>query len=236
MKQPHLIQISIPQPCSEDWNKMTPQERGRFCDSCQKCVVDFTGFTDEQLHQYFRKYSGEKVCGRFQNWQLKRVVALSPKPRNRFYKWFISLGFVVFLAELLGTEAKAQEPLTLHAQKYKKQKPGAVMGTISDEQGRPLKQAQVYILYSDGSKVATSTDKDGIYIIKNIIAGRYNLVVSADRHKKHVVRNVTVEPRHNTAVNATLTKPIREDDTVNYIEYTPPAIDVYGMVEVTEIK
>lgn len=96
MKHPHPIQISIPQPCSEDWNKMTPQEQGRFCDSCQKCVVDFTGFTDEQLYKYFSEHRGKEVCGRFQNWQLKRTVALPPEPRNRFYKWFISLGVCCF--------------------------------------------------------------------------------------------------------------------------------------------
>lgn len=236
MKHQHPIQISIQQPCSEDWNKMTPQEQGRFCDSCQKCVVDFTGFTDEQLHQYFRKHSGEKVCGRLQNWQLKRVVALPPEPRNRFYRWFISLGFVVFLAELLGSEAKAQEPVTRHTQKYKKQKPGAVLGTISDEKGNPVKQTQVYILYSDGSKTATLTDDEGNYVIKKIITGQHNLIVTTDSYKKHVVSNVTIKPKRNTCVNAVLTKPTQQDDTVNYIEYTPPAIDVYGMVEVTEIK
>ncbi|MBW7913118.1 MAG: carboxypeptidase regulatory-like domain-containing protein [Taibaiella sp.] len=215
---------------------MTPQEQGRFCDSCQKCVVDFTGFTDEELHQYFRKNSGEKVCGRFQNWQLQRVVALPPEPRSRFYRWFISLGFVVFLSELLGTEAKAQEPVTPHAQKHKKQKPGAILGTILDEQGKPVKQAQVYILHTDGSRSATITDDEGNYVIKKITSGQHNLIVATDNYKKLIVKNVAIEAKRNTCVNAVLTKPTRQDDTVNYIEYTQPAIDVYGMVEVTEIK
>lgn len=236
MKQPHPIQISIPQPCSEDWNKMTPQERGRFCDSCQKCVVDFTGFTDEQLYKYFAEHRGEKVCGKFQNWQLKRVVAMPPEPRNRFYRWFISLGFIIFLSELLGTEAKAQEAVTSHTQKHKKQKPGTVLGTITDDNGNPIKQAQVYILYSDGYKSATLTDDDGNYVIKKIITGHHNLIVATGSYKKHVVRNVTIQPKHNTCVNAVLTKPLQENDSINYIDYKPPAIDVYGMVQITELK
>ena len=32
----------IPEPCHENWNKMTPQEQGRHCAVCSKVVVDFT--------------------------------------------------------------------------------------------------------------------------------------------------------------------------------------------------
>ena len=32
----------IPNPCSEDWSKMTPTEKGAFCDKCQKEVRDYT--------------------------------------------------------------------------------------------------------------------------------------------------------------------------------------------------
>jgi len=34
--------INIPNPCSENWEMMSPQEKGRFCSVCNKCVIDFT--------------------------------------------------------------------------------------------------------------------------------------------------------------------------------------------------
>ena len=43
------IQLEIPEPCNKNWDKMTPFDKGRFCDSCQKAVVDFTGMSDAQL-------------------------------------------------------------------------------------------------------------------------------------------------------------------------------------------
>ena len=64
------IQLNIPNPCHENWDQMTPVDKGRFCGSCQKQVVDFTTMSDEQLILFFKKQilSSSKdgsVCGRF---------------------------------------------------------------------------------------------------------------------------------------------------------------------------
>ena len=36
------LTLSIPTPCTEDWNNMTPDKNGKFCAACQKTVVDFS--------------------------------------------------------------------------------------------------------------------------------------------------------------------------------------------------
>jgi len=41
------MKIHIPEPCSENWDKMTPQGGGRYCLSCDKVVTDFTNMTTE---------------------------------------------------------------------------------------------------------------------------------------------------------------------------------------------
>jgi len=40
--------LYIPTPCHEDWNKMTPNQQGKFCASCCKQVVDFSLMSDNQ--------------------------------------------------------------------------------------------------------------------------------------------------------------------------------------------
>ena len=55
--------IKIPNLCNEDWNNMTPNENGRFCDTCKLTVVDFTKMGDEQIKNYL--LNNGHVCGRF---------------------------------------------------------------------------------------------------------------------------------------------------------------------------
>lgn len=75
------LKIVIPDPCSEDWDKMEPVSgtTARHCASCVKNVVDFTGFTDAQMHAYVREHPG-KMCGRFRADQLNRPLRAAAKP------------------------------------------------------------------------------------------------------------------------------------------------------------
>lgn len=66
--------ILIPRPCHEDWNAMTPNEKGRHCSSCDKTVVDFTRWALHDVAAYLQKYRSYKVCGRFHNSQLGEEV------------------------------------------------------------------------------------------------------------------------------------------------------------------
>jgi len=61
------LKISIPTPCHEDLGQMDKTEKGRFCLSCQKEVVDFTKMSDEDIVLYFenKKNGGARVCGTF---------------------------------------------------------------------------------------------------------------------------------------------------------------------------
>lgn len=97
--------ISIPEPCHEDWNKMTAVEQGRFCSSCQKKVIDFTMQDDEAIISFFNNYNGS-ACGRFNEEQLDRPVeVIELKPASPFLKYAAGLLLPAFL---FATKAKGQ--------------------------------------------------------------------------------------------------------------------------------
>lgn len=75
MKQ---FKITIPKPCHEDWNAMTPNQKGRFCTSCSKTVIDFTQKTEQEIQDYLTINHNKKLCGHFYKKQLDSIVIQIP--------------------------------------------------------------------------------------------------------------------------------------------------------------
>ncbi|KMQ65806.1 hypothetical protein ACM46_08110 [Chryseobacterium angstadtii] len=65
---------------------MLPQEKGRFCSSCSKCVIDFTEKKPEEIESIFKERQEENICGRFYNYQLGSKTEKSEKLKRRFLK------------------------------------------------------------------------------------------------------------------------------------------------------
>jgi hypothetical protein len=100
------FKITIPKPCHEDWNAMTPEETGRFCSVCTKGVVDFTNKTTEEIQEYFIQNQGQKVCGRFKNEQVNRLTIPIPKSvleqNMSFHRAFLLTLFIVMGSTLFS--------------------------------------------------------------------------------------------------------------------------------------
>ncbi len=109
--------ITIPKPCHENWNAMKPEEKGRFCGSCQKAVTDFTNMSDRELALFLKKPLGN-LCGRFHADQLDRVFEV-PVKRIPWLKYFFTIALQAFLfslksnaqREIMGKPMMQQEKL-----------------------------------------------------------------------------------------------------------------------------
>jgi hypothetical protein len=71
------MQLAIHTPCQQRWQDMNPGETGRFCEHCQKTVVDFAAMSDRQITAYFLNQS-QPVCGRLTINQLNRTLRGTP--------------------------------------------------------------------------------------------------------------------------------------------------------------
>lgn len=96
------IQLSIADPCHENWDNMTQADKGRFCAACQKQVIDFTNMSDSQLAAFFKKPGKESVCGRFYNDQLGRNIEI-PRKRIPWIKYFFQFALPAFLVSMKAT-------------------------------------------------------------------------------------------------------------------------------------
>lgn len=67
------MNISIKEPCHENWEAMTPNQQGAFCKVCSKDVIDFSNKSIEHIKDFFSRKKEEGICGRFGKKQLAYI-------------------------------------------------------------------------------------------------------------------------------------------------------------------
>ncbi|WP_299333553.1 energy transducer TonB [uncultured Psychroserpens sp.] len=65
--------LSIPKPCHENWSDMTPNVKGRFCQSCSKTVVDFTAMSTSEVQEFIHFNKNQRICGHIKKSQLDTI-------------------------------------------------------------------------------------------------------------------------------------------------------------------
>jgi len=141
---------------------MQPISCGRFCGTCQKTVIDFTGYSDEAFIAYFQQ-TATIPCGRFTPHQLKLPLQT---PRKRLPAWLhMSNKYIaaVFLS-LAGLPTKMysqvvrteQEPSKAQQSKASTGSWVHIKGLILDDNGDGIPGAAIIL-----DSISTVTDMDG---------------------------------------------------------------------------
>jgi hypothetical protein len=99
------ISLTISEPCSENWDQMSANEKGRFCSNCQKTVIDFREMSDRKLAEFFKKPPG-MVCGRFFLDQLERPIPI-PQKRIPWLRYFFTISWPAFILLLKSCGQKS---------------------------------------------------------------------------------------------------------------------------------
>lgn len=91
------MKFHIPEPCNENWNEMSPTEKGAFCQKCALEVTDFTNMSPFEIRDVLtEKYQKkERNCGHIKARQLNDVNDIGfywKSEQQRFQSvWAVSL-------------------------------------------------------------------------------------------------------------------------------------------------
>lgn len=230
------IRLSVPEPCQEKWSDMNPSERGRYCASCDKVVVDFTGFTDEQILNHFLETSG-KQCGRFHPVQLdKKIVPVRNVERASAMSLFFSSLLVLWgFREANGQEIPKSEPtvqtttetnLTPVKPRFAElPNPYKIEGLVIDSSSGELLIGASLVL--EGTGAGCSTDLDGRFSFtipnKYVTDGTRIKVQSIGYEPKYyaltegVPKKIGLKPDYNSVIlgGATMTVGVIEAEPFN---------------------
>jgi hypothetical protein len=198
------LHLTIAKPCHEDWNNMADVDKGKFCESCQKQVVDFTGMSDGQLAAFFKKPVSGSTCGRFHIDQLDKQIPI-PKKRIPWVRYFFQFTLPLFLTTLKLNAQKRKTPAkTIQADKLSATNNNSdliilggysgsiisleqkvqIRGKVFNEEGRPIPFASI-----DKGQGGTVADSSGSFLIE---------LVPDIKGAKLVVSCVGYEPKEVT--------------------------------------
>lgn len=220
------INVFIPKPCHENWHAMTPEGQGRFCNSCQKKVFDFTKASDREIVTAFQE--NEHLCGRFLTSQLHRDLV---KPEKKNPIWLASASALISFIGFGTNEAIAQgeSVKTIQTDRKVVGKPAApntkitIIGKVVDYEILPIE----YVMVTAKNKDAiTYTDKDGNFTI--IIDRNDTLLFSKkDYDSEEDEYTFDSDRGHFTVV---MGKRIRQSVTVGAIESKPKKRSFVGRI------
>jgi hypothetical protein len=170
----NYLNLQVPSSCHENWYEMAPEERGRFCLSCKKSVVDFTHMSDRELTQYFQANKGA-AYGRFTESQLNRDILLLKKPLP-WIKYFFLFSLPAFLlslksaAQLHGGATPVEAVPVMPKVSSSDSTMGETItlcGVVTDEAGVPLQFAYVGI---KNTNYGTFCDNSGYFVLDGVAA------------------------------------------------------------------
>ena len=166
------MKIQIEEPCHENWDEMTPKEKGRFCGACQKIVLDMTKYNDQEIIDFFKdkKYN---VCGQLEENQVDRELIPNRETKvSKMRKGLIaaSLAGVVIGSSTIhaqNSDIPMENRETNDADTEKNDELRldetvifSIKGKVVDEKGKPIEGA-IVLINTDKAK----TGKDGKFLL-----------------------------------------------------------------------
>ncbi len=99
---------------------------------------------------------------------------------------------MIALCLLFSVPITAQEPK------------GTLTGKVTDEQGRPVYEADVFVYNGDEIIGSAITERDGSYLTNRMYTGTYKIQVIYGDYRHTWVNNVPIKAWQNTKVNVQL--------------------------------
>ena len=176
--------ITIAEPCHENWNHMTPNEKGRHCTVCNKVVIDFTKTSRKEIITHLEN-SKENTCGKF----LSEQIHSPKKTTAKLTKIAASILAITGINDTLHSQndftLKGEmilEPIEINASN---QTSKILSGQINDPNLNPIQNAKISV-FSAGKLIQFAlSNAAGKYTLKLHAGSVIQDLVSIKINAKH---------------------------------------------------
>ena len=211
-----LNNVTVPSPCTADWNSMTGNDQVRFCEHCDLQVHNLSQMTRSEAQRLISRSNG-RLCVRYHR-DLKghpRVLPIRRRLR-RIGRRTSQLAAGAFTATLSVTSAVADSSHSRQSENHNvsavvTQMDGAlslgssIVGTIKDPNGAVIAGATV-ALSNERSQVVlyTSSDFSGEFRIDSLEPGLYKIRIESPGFAADEIDGIYVTPSGETRIDRSL--------------------------------
>ena len=185
-----LNNLTIPSPCTADWDSMIGNDQVRFCEHCSLEVHNLSMMTRNQAQRLVSRSNG-RLCVRYHHDSTGRPLTLPVGQKlHRIGRRVSRIAAGAFTATLSVTSAVAQSSASSQSGSWNppnatqpnvRWAPGSsIAGTVTDQNGAVIPGATISLSNSE-LQVAlyASTDFNGQFRIESLQAGVYTLRIEA---------------------------------------------------------
>jgi hypothetical protein len=183
-----LNNLTIPSPCTADWNSMVGNDQVRFCEHCSLDVHNLSAITRSQAERLVSSAKG-RLCVQYHYDSAGRPLTLPARQKlHRIGRRVSRIAAGAFTATLsvtsavaqgsVGSQSSSSNPPTVTQSNPRWALGSSVVGTITDQNGAVIASATIAVS-SENVNLFASTNFNGQFRIDGLQAGAYKIRVDA---------------------------------------------------------
>ncbi|QNR85595.1 hypothetical protein H9N25_03730 [Pedobacter riviphilus] len=205
MMKTRINEVTIAEPCLQNWDEMDKGEGFNFCKACSKNVIDFSGYTNAEIISVLAGASSS-VCGRLSQSQLNQLnlhLSIVPTINRNWMKYLgvLAIGMSIFImdarAENLKTPIEITNGINNKIDDKKPVVPKRIYGYVNGVDNKPVAGIRLSIL---DTKYTALTDKNGRYEIvldNNFDVKKNQLTVESIQYTALLILDFSKEKQNN---------------------------------------
>jgi hypothetical protein len=215
--------IHIPDPCKEDFSKMTPTEKGAFCTKCSTDTYDFRNLSNNEINTIIKDNKGGHVCGRFTSNQLMELNAgfTNWKYQNTktFQSKFVFALIMVFGFGLFSCDNENDSAIEMVKNIENIERPESIINYINEE--IEVSQLDLLDYVADNLEAA---ELETIFYEQDVLGGaviQENEILKEDIYYDHgtmLAGMIAYDPQYVNYVEVTIEDTVQESILPDPIE------------------
>jgi hypothetical protein len=241
-----LRSITVTSPCLADWDQMTGNDQIRFCEHCNLKVHNISELTYSQAARLVARSQGRLCVRYYRDSQGAAITKQASRKLHQIGRRASRIAAGAFSATLSLATVAAQtsanfQSNSAYSSQAQPDKPvfaSTLVGTIKDPNGAVIAGATISILNREANlSLYTSTSDDGTFRFDGLVAGVYEVRVTAPGFAPNEDNAVFVPANGETRIDRSLSIASLESEvTIESETVTTSGVMAYVAPEEPMIK